>query len=64
MAVTQETDNCGKAPVTQAVTPHPAAHMSGPNLLDRLREAVWTGSEKEVLLPIRIRRRDDLADAA
>jgi len=50
--------------VTEAVTPHSVADMSGPKLLDRLREALWTGSEKEVLMPSRMGRRDDLADAA
>jgi hypothetical protein len=29
MAVVQETDDRGKAPVTQAVAPHPAANMGG-----------------------------------
>jgi hypothetical protein len=33
MAAVQEMDNCGKAPMAQAVTPHPAANTGGPNLL-------------------------------
>ncbi|MBN1507483.1 MAG: phage integrase N-terminal SAM-like domain-containing protein [Sedimentisphaerales bacterium] len=42
MTAAPQTDNCGKALVTQAVTPHPAANMGGPKLLDRLREALWS----------------------
>ena len=54
MAAVQETEDLGKAPVTQAVSPRPAAGTGGPKLLDRLREAGAV-----TLLPPPHQRQDD-----
>ena len=50
MLAVQETDDWGKAPVTQAVAPRPAAGTGGPKLLDCLRVQDIDFSRKEILV--------------